>query len=703
MGCGSSDSDSNNGEVTSITISTANNTAAADGITTISINAKITAKGQTSTTSTNTTSSLLGEEAASNPLKGIIIEFSTTSGVLSATNLTTDETGTATIIITAPTQSSTATITAKSGGFSATVEISFTSGTPAPGNSSITASPSTLAADGTSTTAVTVTLVDANGNMVADKTKVTLSATTGTISSANPSQTSQGKAVFTITAPETTGTATLSLVEYSSISGSITFGSTSSGTPATILITVTDPSVYVAGVGQSETTNINIQVLDDAGDPIKENNLYNSDFNNLRVTLVTSINNGEYVAGTNAAGGIVNTSTGAILIRTTDGSTTLNFQSGQTSGIIEVKVEALNAAGATLATALASQITIASGPAHTVNITSPNNDAITNLGGGQYCRKGTAIVTDQFGNFVPDGTAIYLGLIDSVVAEAHDGQTIQGSSTLNSASVDFSAISITRDGISRGIEENDRIIIENVPASDRNHIVDNIVDANNISSLNSYSTSSTGKQFIIGASLLGGTIGGGSSCSNLTPGMATTTQGSAMFWVKYPAHNHNNANNTGTILLGCYGYDGSNDYSTVDTRYAQPQSAQSIIVAAVNNAKATNYSKGQFCFAGMSPGTLTSTVKTIASDGLFQIPFELTDNDSDGDGIKLPFMNVSCSYIITTGTFTLTFPNGSSTTTDAYGNAIISVNISGTASGDAAQLTCIGAYETDLSINIAIP
>ena len=118
-------------------------------------------------------------------------------------------------------------------------------------NSIIVVQPSAIPANGTATAEVTVTLADDDGNPVADGTSVSLYTSLGTITSVNPAETASGRAVFTIRAPLSTGSATISLWDYPEItSATLAFGTVTSGEPASILIeSVSNTEIAVTGVG----------------------------------------------------------------------------------------------------------------------------------------------------------------------------------------------------------------------------------------------------------------------------------------------------------------------------------------------------------------------------------------------------------------------------------------------------------------------
>ncbi|CAK0751348.1 adhesin/invasin [Gammaproteobacteria bacterium] len=682
------------------------------------------------------------------PSVGTSVVFETTAGSLDAGTAVTDSNGLAEVVLTAPTRTATATLTARTGGLTATTTLAFVAGAPDAGNSSLTANPQTLAADGASTSTVTVILADVNGNLVADGTSVTLVTTAGTIA-INPVSTLSGRASFTLSAPTVTGTASLSVAQLPSLTTDVTFGSTSTGDPASILLSAGTTQISVAGVGQVENTTISLQIKDDAGNPIDESSYGDDSLNNLRVRMVTQPHGGEYVSGVNAASQVCTTlfgssvdqlscpgvSAGPVYLRTTHGSLTLNLQAGTLPGVVEVEIAVLlKADGSALSsplTASLSQVVIASGPPHTIALTSPITNAVTNVGAGLYRRVGSASVTDRYGNNVPNGTVINLGLVDSVLAQGSAGVITAGDATLtagtslltvsctdsttcNALVADF-LTQVERNNTLRGIQANDRVLIENAQAQDKGRFVASplTVASTTLEVQSPYvgtmpSGSIPAPLYTVGASLLGAQIAGSdASGGNLTVGTATTQDGIINFRVTYPAHNNNAGTSRGTILVGCYGYQADGSYSTDDKRYDVPQSTQVYVIANASNDSATAVDKGQFCFTSISGWTLGPDTSLSSSSNVTLL---LQDG---GDTVPLPFVGVSCLAVVTARDVTSDFDlaavvqnnaENAKAQTDINGNVVVAVTVSGTAlvSGDAGTVTCTAGDATG-TISVAIP
>jgi len=414
-----------------------------------------------------------------------------------------------------------------------------------------------------------------------------------------------------------------------------------SGDPASVAVLAARQQISVTGVGQIDRTTLSIKVTDDSGQLIDES-LYNDPtLNNIQVRLITSPHGGEYVAGEarDAAGQVVvvdSRSASSVMLRTVNGEATLNLHSGTLPGNVEVQVRALyDAVGNLLVDpvfANASQVTIASGPPHTIVLTSARTASVQNLGNGVYRRSGTVMVTDRYGNTVSDGTTVYLGLGDTVLVEG-TATNVSGS-TVTSVPGIFDS-TVTRNEAKRGIQYNDRMVLRGVPSQDKNRHVTSAGNGS-LSVQVPYSLDYSNKEFAVVASLLGGSIGGLNST-----GQAITENGLADIYVTYPA-------NPNTIGVGC------GSVPQKDLRHAPRGSAKVFVVAESTgfegdnnldpniqfNDRATIVDEGQFCFAPVAGFTL-EVIPATKLTGTGQRTIELTDG---GDDIYLPYWPVT-SYV----------------------------------------------------------
>lgn len=450
-------------------------------------------------------------------------------------------------------------------------------------------------------------------------------------------------------------------------------GSASAGEPANIMLTVSETHIFVAGVGKTENANIYVNVLDAEGLPINDSNLT---ANNLKISWVTHPWGGEYIADTDQDGTTIariDNALPSMAVKTSGGAAALNLQSGNLPGSVEIEVEALNANGVSYSPPVKArlpQLVISSGPPHTIVITHPITNAIENKGGGVYQLKGSAIVTDRFGNAVPDGTAIHFGLIDSVIAHGIDGVTTTASPVLTSA-INFSTASIVRNALVRNIQTYDRVLINDTGISDRSHYV---ASAGNgiLTTTKAYQDTRTAREYWVGASLLGAHINGcrvwkpeqmsnlHENCEEYATGEGLTKLGLVPFWMVYPA-------NAQTIMTGTF--------PALDTRVSPLGSAQVILVASSSDNSTTTLDM-RYNFAPISPFTIEALPDQISTSQ----DIVLTVRDG-GDTIPVPFIPVTWSFVPPAGAA----PGGidvavtlSSPITDLNGQVIATVVVTGT-------------------------
>ncbi|MGG1552476.1 invasin domain 3-containing protein [Paenibacillus ferrarius] len=140
---------------------------------------------------------------------GATVTIASTAGTVGA--VTDNNNGTYSAVLTAPTAAGTATLSAKIGAtpLTATAAVQFVPGAASAGASTLTVADASLIADGVSHTLVTVTLKDAQGNLLtAGGATVTIASTAGTVGAVTDNNNGTYSAV--LTAPTAAGTATLS-------------------------------------------------------------------------------------------------------------------------------------------------------------------------------------------------------------------------------------------------------------------------------------------------------------------------------------------------------------------------------------------------------------------------------------------------------------------------------------------------------------
>ncbi len=216
----------NEASVTTVVVTAGSASIAADGTATVQITANVL-------------------DPNDNPvLDGTAVRFETTAGTfldppspptpIGAVFNTTTVNGVATATLRSSTNVGAVTITATSGGLSDSTVVNFVPGPPA--QVVVTATPANLTADGTSTSTVRATVLDANNNPIEDQATVTIRALNGTFQNG-------GKNIITNTVE---GVATVTYTAPSAVppSGNDTItASTTNGTTGNTLITLIGPQI----------------------------------------------------------------------------------------------------------------------------------------------------------------------------------------------------------------------------------------------------------------------------------------------------------------------------------------------------------------------------------------------------------------------------------------------------------------------------
>ena len=201
---------------------------------------------------------------------GTIVTITTTAGDLDSTkdgsqtsiNVTLHN-GTATAMLTSPTNLGTAAIRASVDGVSAETTVEFVASSVSV--IALTASPNNLTADGESTSTITATVTDANGNAVADGENISFSLTGPGAISLPSARTVNGSASITYTSSSRTGTAKITAESTSGTAASSTSISLISPVIGTVSISSGSTSIVADGVS---TTTISASVVDTANNPV---------------------------------------------------------------------------------------------------------------------------------------------------------------------------------------------------------------------------------------------------------------------------------------------------------------------------------------------------------------------------------------------------------------------------------------------------
>jgi hypothetical protein len=673
------------------------------------------------------------------PVNGAQVAFDVSDGAVSPNPALTDSNGRAVASFVPPTYVTNASIQASVAGLRSETTLPIVAGPPSAAMSSLTVNPSVVPADGSSLSTATVLLNDAFGNPVANDRPVTLLTSAGTVVDGITKPLADGRAQFSIRAPNVDGSATLSVQDVPALTASLGFESSSTGEPASIRFSLSSERVSVAQVGQLEQSFITVDVLDSAGNLINET-LYGSDsLNNLQARLVARPNGGEVLSGRAADGSVVSSGSGGVVaVRTRNGSAVITLQSGTLPGSVQIEFSVLRSTGTSFAVpsqiaarAALPQLSIASGPPHTIVFTQPITDAIEDLNNGNYRLKGKVDVTDRYGNSVPDGTVVNLALMDSVILHDASGATATGSPSLTrtgtslirrrcateptaggeaggcglsgqlSGASDFTS-TITRNDIPRGIQPNDLILIRNAATADKRRVVGATVSATALDAHVPYTETLSNGEFWVGAALSGAQIAGFNvDDGTLMPGTGVTQNGIAEFRVTYPA-------NVRTIFTGCYGYPyADRSYSDRDRRSRIPQSRQVIVSASAGDAVAA-INQGDYCFKAIAGGTLEPTVDQIALGQGDATTIGLLLRDG-GDTIPLPYSGLACfvSGLVQASLapefFSLdvtVLPNSDGDrATGVSGSGAVIIENTGNGGIGSATVTCVGG---DASVNISV-
>ena len=219
-------------------------------------------------TSTSTITVQLKDASGNNlGAGGDSVVLSSSAGTLGA--VTDNGNGTYTAILTSSTTVETATITGTLNGAGNTIAdtatVAFNNSTASTATSTLTATPTSILADGVSTSAITVQLKDANGNnLSAGGDSVVLSTTAGTLGPVTDG--GNGTYTATLTSSTTVATATISgtlngagntIVDTATVSFTVGVAST-----ATSTLTAAPTSIFANG---TSTSTITVQLKDANG------------------------------------------------------------------------------------------------------------------------------------------------------------------------------------------------------------------------------------------------------------------------------------------------------------------------------------------------------------------------------------------------------------------------------------------------------
>jgi len=451
-------------------------------------------------------------DQAGNPIEGLVVTFATTLGDLDATTRKTDENGQAQVKLTSE-KTGTALVSASvQGAESDAVQIEVVPADLAV--LTLTSTSDSIPTNGDAT--LTVQASDAFGNPV--DTTVTFSAkivsTGASTGSFSPTAVDlvdgRGETTF---APSEEGlvriTAAADGVEETL---DLSVETSLEGDPAQIQFQVSAQEITVKGGGGVETSVVTIDVLDVNGNPIQDQP------NNLEVVITQGPGGGENLDGDWGVGE-------ARSLSTQNGSAGVTLHSGTRPGTVLIQVRVTkDSQGNDLSTPLTATvpaIAIRSGAPASLLLTRANAIQSPGLRGqGTITHNYLAVVSDRWGNAVPDDTAVYFGAFLNIkeqcrnrsvfdrdngyiTVSCEDGQLQRSSdpsdprATFTSASADFN---------SAGVEPGDMLVIltEDNPNGFGGYIIDEVVDGNTLKLQGDVPADGTNLQWAVGNNAVSG-------------------------------------------------------------------------------------------------------------------------------------------------------------------------------------------------------
>ena len=167
------------------------------------------------------------KDASNKPIQGLPVTFTATSGVFDHPSGTTNPSGSFAANLTS-TVAGVISVTGTAAGISLNGTVTFVAGSPSAAMSSIVANPNSLPADGSSTSQLTVTLKDANGNPVSGQVVTLSSSGSGnTITPGSGATDASGKFQATISSTVTETKTVTASTGTLTISTSVVFSNTS--------------------------------------------------------------------------------------------------------------------------------------------------------------------------------------------------------------------------------------------------------------------------------------------------------------------------------------------------------------------------------------------------------------------------------------------------------------------------------------------
>ncbi|MEK1943122.1 MAG: Ig-like domain-containing protein, partial [Pseudomonas sp.] len=234
-----------------------------NGISLAASPASLTADG----TSTSTLTASVRDAKGNSVGAGVNVNWATNLGALSSATSSTDANGVATVVLTAATVPGTANVQATTGTASNQTNVRFIPGSPAAGSSglSLTADPTSVPADGSSTTTLRATVRDNLGNPVAAGVAVSWTTSDGTLASATSVTDDNGVAQMLLTSSTQVGIAAVQAA--AGAAGNALNVEFVNLTPVPAALTLT-PSLTSLTANGASTSVLKAVVLDTKGKPM---------------------------------------------------------------------------------------------------------------------------------------------------------------------------------------------------------------------------------------------------------------------------------------------------------------------------------------------------------------------------------------------------------------------------------------------------